>query len=444
MKIIRYRYLPLTAYLLYAAFVIGCLLFGPVQFEGIGYGILLAFLGAYLFLFAIGYLVGAKGAFSVPVERREAMGKDGYRRIRKIFGFLLIVAVAQSVLGWADLIISGGASNFSALGERYSDYYGGYERGQAKVDLQYVASILVQAALALAIILGLANYRHLEKGRRWLLVFVVGSYVLVNLLGSGKQKYLGDIVIFVLVATMIGMAARGAKLRPARMAKLAAFSAVSLLIFAEILRQRYSYIGVGIDSIAEMSHPLVIWDVNTPLVELFGPDYGFAFGYVLFYFSNGLYGLYLCLTLPFEWTYLVGSSYSIGRVAEIVTGEPGAILHSTYPYRAGLIYGWGLEKWHSAFSWIASDIGFTGVLVLTPAFGLFYARLWREAVNSLNVAAAPLFIYLSLGLAFSFANNQLVHAMSGVIVLGVLLILRKLDQRWQRRRLIGAGQHRNE
>ena len=173
---------------------------------------------------------------------------------------------------------------------------------------------------------------------------------------------------------------------------------------------------------------MIDWDVDSFIVQVLGPGYGFAVGSVLFYFSNGLYGLYLSLTLPFEWSYLVGNSYSLGRIVEIAVGDPGLVLEETYPYRVGVTYGWGLDKWHSAFAWLASDIGFGGILLITPLFARFYARIWKEAVAATNIASGPLFLYLTLGLAFSYSNNQLVHAMSGVLVLIFLLLLRRRDR----------------
>jgi hypothetical protein len=73
------------------------------------------------------------------------------------------------------------------------------------------------------------------------------------------------------------------------------------------------------------------------------------------------------------------------------------------------------------FAWLASDITFIGVLFLVPLFAFLYARLWLQAIKSSNPFSGPLFVYLSLGLIFSYANNQIMHTLAGVIVLLVLL-----------------------
>lgn len=441
MKLLRYRYIPMTAYLGYAGFVIACLLFGPVKFQGIGYGLLLGFLGIYLALFFVGYVIGSKGEFNLEVDAREALAVAGYRKIRKLYGVLLVGSVCYSAYAWIALIASGASLSLASMGENYMEAYSGYERGSASIDAGYIFLILIQTIVTLTLVLGFANYRVLERRRRWFLIFVVISYVMVNMLAAGKQKYLGDIILYTVAAGGITLAAKGKKIPAKRILQGLGLILVAGLAFVEIQHQRYSVSGTSIDNIASKQHPLIIWDVNTPLVDLLGVDYGFALGAVLLYFSNGLYGLYLSLTLPFEWSYFVGNSYSLGRIVEIALGQDGAVLHHTYPYRVDMAYGWGFDKWHSAFAWIASDIGFTGVLLLTPFFARFYAKIWREAVNATNVGAAPLFIYLSMGLAFSFSNNQLVHTLSGVFVLIFLIGLWARNRKWSRRISIPRVQH---
>lgn len=79
----------------------------------------------------------------------------------------------------------------------------------------------------------------------------------------------------------------------------------------------------------------------------------------------------MSLTLPFEWSYFVGNSYSLGRIVEILFSANGAVLDHTYPYRVGQTYGWEFDKWHSMFAWLASDISFPGVVLLAPIFAFF-------------------------------------------------------------------------
>ena len=346
---------------------------------------------------------------------------DAFVKVERSFRWLLVWAFASSTFKWIGLLTSGASIGFDAIGDAYSEGYRDYVRGDASIGPLYILNIIDQSIVVLAVIIGLAYYKSLPSKSKLALLFVLVTFVFANMLGSGKQVYIGYVAIYVSVAALRYAAIQRRKISARGVFAATSVMAIVLLAMVEVLRQRYEYAGVSLSNVMSRSHPLMIWDVDSPLVNVVGNGYGLAIGYLTTYFSNGLYGLYLSLTLPFEWSYFMGSSYSLGRIVEIVAGSDGAILDRTYPFRVGEAYGWGMTKWHSAFSWIASDIGFFGILLISPFFAAVYARLWREAVNSVNPYAAPLFMYLTLGLAFSFANNQMVHALSGVFVLSFLL-----------------------
>lgn len=307
------------------------------------------------------------------------------------------------------------------VGSKYVEFYEGYERGKAVIDLFYIMNIFDQASVVVVILLCFYYFGVLGWTGRSAFLFVVITYLLINVVATGKQKYLGDVVVFALFSVAINFAVKGVRFKPSVICVAGAAAVFVFLMFVEILRQRYMAIGIGLDNIAEKVHPLIVWDQSSLVLELVSEDYALAFSMFLMYLTNGLYGLYLSLTLPFEWTYFVGNSYSLGRIVEIAISSDKAVLEHTYPYRVGIIYGWGFDKWHSLFAWLASDITFLGVLLIAPLFSFSYGRLWLQAIKASNPFAGPLFVYLSLGLIFSYANNQIMHTLAGVIVLLVLL-----------------------
>lgn len=434
MKLFCYRNLPLCLYWGLSLLVFGSLVLGPISYRGLDYFVLFAFLGPFFGLFSLGYLVGARANFTITVQHRLSAARRCFSGHRRLLTYLLVWAVVSSLISWIRLLQTGASLNFSAIGQSYLDGYSGYERGSASIDATYVFDIFDQTIVNLALIIGIANYAWLGQQRKVMLLFAIASYLLVNVLGGGKQKYLGDIIIFLGSAWLIDAARRNRRIRVKTIVLVAVANFAAVAAFCEILRQRYVAAGIGVLNIGSKSSSLMSWDVNSVIFNWFGVEYGFAIGVFLSYFSNGLYGLYLSLTLPFVWTYGLGSSYSLGRVAEIILHKDGAILTGTYPFRVGEVYGWGLSKWHSVFAWLASDLSFAGVLVFTPFFAALYARVWRESVNSTNRYASPLFIYLTLGLMFSFANNQLAHSMQGVLVLLFLTV-----QWWRHRERRSRG-----
>lgn len=420
MKILSYRYLPLNIYLGYSFFVLVCLFLGPIEYKDLDYLVLVAFIAVLIFLFALGYLVGAQGnylKYSIRFEERFF----AYQRIRRFLSILLTLGVISSAIQWYSFLAHSGGLNLGNIGHSYVETYEGYVRGQAHVDIYYVLNIFDQALVVLVLLLSFYYFRVMGASAKYAFLFIVATYLLINVVGTGKQKYLGDIVIYTFFCMMINFAAKGRKFKMQALGIVAMAAILVFLMFMEILRQRYQAVGIGLDNISEKVHPLIIWDDNALLLDLVDDNYALALSMFLMYLTNGLYGLYLSLTLPFEWSYFVGNSYSLGRIVEMAVSSGGAILEHTYPYRVGVIYGWGFDKWHSLFAWLASDITFLGVLFVAPLFAFFYAKLWLQAIRAINPFSGPLFVYLSLGLIFSYANNQIMHTAAGVIVLLILL-----------------------
>lgn len=421
MKMLSYRYLPLNLYFAYSSFVLLCLFIGPIKYKDIDYIVLISFILALNFLSFFGYVLGARGSCR---QNFDSVGDlfFSFKRIKLLFVLLLIVSVFSSIVTWYSALFAGIDLSLGNIGGKYVEFYAGYERGKAVVDLFYILNIFDQALVVLVILFAFYYFGVLGRSSRFAVLFIVITYLLINVVATGKQKYLGDVVVFALFAIAINFAAKGVKPTKSVVSIIVASVFFLLLMFVEILRQRYMAIGIGLDNIYEKVHPLIIWDNSSLVLDLVSEDYALALSMFLMYLTNGLYGLYLSLTLPFEWTYFVGNSYSLGRVVEIAISSNGAILEHTYPYRVGAIYGWGFDKWHSLFAWLASDITFFGVLLIAPLFFFLYARLWLQAIKASNPFAGPLFIYLSLGLIFSYANNQIMHTPAGVIVLLVLFI----------------------
>lgn len=421
MKLFSYRYLPVNVYIGYSAFVLVSFFLGPIEYKDMNSLLLMAFLLPMLILFCVGFILGARGDYNQRVD--TALGRrNSFARVRRLVHFLLALAALASMIQWYAFISSGGGLSFDGIGESYVAGYEGYERGQATIDAAYILNIFQQAFTLLALLFGFYYYSVLGRISRGLFVFIVSTYLLVNVLGVGKQKYLGDLVVFTAFLMAINFAAKGRKFKLSSMLLVGGGACVIFFLFVEILRQRYQAAGISIDNIYEKAHHLVVWNHESWILGVVDTDYALALGIFLGYFTNGLNGLFLSLTLPFEWSYLVGNSYSLGRVIEIFLSANGAILEHTYPYRVGEVYGWEFDKWHSLFAWLASDFSFPGVVLLTPVFSYIYARVWIQAVSASNPFAGPLFIYFSMGLVFSYANNQLMHSLSGVMVLFVLLV----------------------
>jgi len=420
MKLFTYRYLPVNIFLCYTIFVYIALFFGPVKYFGMDYLAVVLFCSAFCAMVLLGFIKGASGSFHVvpmPVGPRS----------EQLINIIIFLAALIAFKSWGQFIMSGRSLSLAAIGENYVSSYDGYERGQASIGFSYILAIFEQTFTTLCLLVVFSHFSALKKSVKILSFFIVFSYLLVNVIGSGKQKYLGDILIFISYSYLVKMAIYKKKIGLNKVLGYIISIFVFIILFSFILSSRYTAIGVDSANIATSLHPLMLWDSDSLLVSVLGEKAAFPMGMFLGYFSNGLYGLSLSLNMDFEWTYLVGNSYSLAKIIEVVFSEPGLILANSYPFRADEL-GWGLDKWHSAFSWFASDISFPGVIILGVFFGFFYGRFWKGALSNKNVFSKPIFIYLSLGAIFLYSNNQMFHALSGVFTFVTLILLYSLSR----------------
>ncbi|EGR2415810.1 putative oligosaccharide repeat unit polymerase [Vibrio cholerae] len=421
MKLLAYRYLPVNIFLIYTIFVYAALFFGPIKYVEMDYLAVILFCSVFAIMMLLGFIKGVSGSFHVEPE---PLGKKS----EKLINFIIILSVIIAFKLWGQFILSGRSLSLASMGDNYVSSYDGYTRGQASIGFSYIFAIFEQTLTTICLLVTFSHFGTLKKNIKIMALFVVLTYLLVNVIGSGKQKYLGDVLIFLSYSYLIKMSIFRRKIGINKFIGYTALISVFICLFSFILNSRYSAIGINSGNISDSLHPLIVWDSGSILFDVFGEELAFPIGMFLGYFSNGLYGLSLSLHMDFEWTYLVGNSYSLSRIIEVVISSPGLILANSYPFRAEEL-GWGLDKWHSAFSWFASDVSFPGVIVLGAFFGFFYGRIWKGAQSNRNAFSKPIFIYLSLGAVFIYSNNQMFHSLSGVFTFVILISLYFLSRK---------------
>ncbi|NOR69588.1 MAG: hypothetical protein GQ532_07820 [Methylomarinum sp.] len=345
------------------------------------------------------------------------------RKTQFIINVLIIISLFGVSFELLMFFKSGGAFRFDSLGANYINLYSGYVRGESTVNVSYLAKIFFSTVSGLSLFFASFYFSGLTRRQKTIYIFVIVTSLLISVVGSGKQKYLGDLMVAFLIYFAFLKARRRIKSSLSRVLLFSVAGVLTVFVFMGILGQRYEAAGISVANINELAHPLMYWDTESIFFDLFGDESGFSLAVFLGYFTNGLYGLSLGLNLPFEWTYFVGNSYSLTRIVEIILDEPRVIADLTYPARVGEVYGWSASKWHSLYAWMASDVTFYGVVVIAGFFGFLYGRLWIMSINSTRLASGPLFAMLTLGLTFSLANNQLMHGLSSILGLMFLALL---------------------
>ena len=255
-----------------------------------------------------------------------------------------------------------------------------------------------------------------------MVVFSYISIILLETIGHGKQKQLGDIFIFLMIVFFVKTDLTNPYTRKKLFKKIFIFGTLGVSLLVTVLYFRYSALNINASNINEKVHELMEYDTHNIIFSIFGDQIGFPLSVFTGYLSQGYYGLSLSMQEPFVWTYFMGNSYSLTVFMQRFLGVP-VDFHDTYPYRASLHTGWDDSKWSTVFSWFAGDFTFVGTLFLFTLIAFLYAKVWKETYLYQNPISIVLFAMLTIALLYIPANNQLLHTPGSIIAVFFFFIL---------------------
>lgn len=409
------RNLPLYLFGGYVLITLLTAIWGPVILIGLNTSAVAAYMSLFLLMFCSGYLIGSTLKVKVATGGLAAKRNVVFKRVVLPSIYLAFIF---KLYEFADALIGGNLSlSFSSLGQNYVDTYSSYVRGSGGYGISYVVGLFFYFPLLVSLILGPYFFGHLTRNQKAAVILTIFLIIIVNTLGQGKQKQIGDIFIFLSSVAIVRFGKklnnsaqmRRIKYRKGKYYLAAALAAIMFVsAFVAVLDSRYNALGIDVSNISAKQHNLIQYDLDHAVFEVFGDRRGFALTAFSGYLSGGYLGLSLSFEQPFEWTYGFGHSYAMTVLFGKLIGLPISV-EDSYPYRVGETTGWGVSKWHSVFPWLASDLSFPGVLVFFFFFAFVYGKCWREAVIYHNPLSVLLFAVLNLGLVFVPANNQLFH-----------------------------------
>jgi hypothetical protein len=421
-------YLPLK---LFVGYIIATLLisfYGPMEYEGYDRISVAIYITAFLIIFSLSYGFGVRRTRHIRSEPSQRPSARTIELVKWCIAIAFLVKGGDLVVG---LMTNGFHLSLGEIGNNYYNLYADYVRNSGRQqNLMFFVNLPLTLPIQAAMILGTYYFKSLRRPYRVMLVSIFLAVLLANTIGQGKQKQLGDIVIFLMSVGLIKHATPGGKFRRKTLLLLAALAVLAIAAFAFILKLRYSTIGITAVNYNAKASAQTWMNFDHLIFRLLGQDLGFPVAMLLTgYLSGGYYGLSLCLALPFKWTYFLGSSYSLMVAFSRFVGTP-FLLEATYPLRMEDATGYSaMTKWHTIFPWLASDFTFVGTLFVLGATGYVYAICWKEAIARQNPVSILLFAVMTLGLVFVPGNNQLMIAPDGVIALWALIILWLLKRR---------------
>jgi hypothetical protein len=282
--------------------------------------------------------------------------------------------------------------------------------------MTFLIQTLTYIPYLVTLILGAFYFKKLSKLYQWLVIFSYVSIVLIETIGHGKQKQLGDLLIILIIVGLLKIDIFNKKVRKKIVKKMILFATVGISTLIGVLYFRYDALNISSSNINAKVHHLMQYDTEHIIFKIFGDEIGFPFSVFTGYLSQGYYGLSLSMQEPFQWTYFVGNSYSLTVFLNRFLHLP-VDFHDTYPYRASLHTGWDDSKWSTVFVWFAGDLTFYGTLIFFGLIAFLYAKVWKEAYRYKNPISIVLFTMLTIAFLYIPANNQLLHSPGSIIAL---------------------------
>lgn len=396
-------------------------LWGPIGYHD--FPILKTF--TFLMFVLIFIIVGYTHAVNVDVHSSKI--KISPKNNDKNVAILLDISLVISWFGLLYSIITslqGGSLNtdISSIGETYIQGYEEYERNSGNYSISFILYSLTLPFTFIAFVLGFYYFSKLDISRRAIIVALTLTSLFYYVIGTGKQKQVGDILIYIFVIAALKYAIKGKKLPINLIFNAVIIGILGLFSFIYVLGSRYSALGVDIINVNQRVLNRTYIDTDHPIFLIFGDDYGLGLSFFSGYLSQGYYGLGLALETEWNWTYFQSFSYSLSVIANRFFGLewqwPNSLL-----YQVGLTTGWGETKWHTVFTHFATDFTFPGTVVLFGFFSFAYARCWLKAIKYKNPFAILLFTLMTMGVFFMPANNQLMHSPGALFTLCIIVFL---------------------
>jgi hypothetical protein len=409
---------PLTLFVLYIIVTMAISFFGPMVYLNFNKTIVVIYMIFFLLIFTIGY------KFSMYVKVRQ--NQPSYANIDNIIKFCIIFSVFSVGIEFYALVIHGKISfNMGSISANYFDAYSNYTRNSGGgYSFSQILFFISGVPKLVAGVLGTYKFKCLSKNYKLLLLaYFLLTFVTYGL-GHGKQKQIGELVAFIVIALLIKMIDLPKFKQKAIKIRVLILSVSFLVVLSIIQFIRYEALGITLENFNSKTYYQSGYNLDHWIFDVFGTRFGFGLASLLSgYFSMGYYGLSLSLQIPFEWTYGIGNSYSLMVFFHRFLGTD-FLLEKTYVMRMEAETGWpGLSRWHTVFPWLASDFTFIGALLIFFPIVFIFARCWKEILISRNPISILMFAWLVEGLLFVPANNQLFHGIDTLITTFSLILL---------------------
>jgi hypothetical protein len=430
----RVRMAPIVLLEAYLLFTVLLFAFGPWPYPVSNKLALYGFLLAAQLALLLGYR-SANG--------QTPKGSSSFLDLRKVFvvslvvnilwlkpGLELSLGMGEGGLSFGDLIslIGRGLTN---PGELYTERQNALVLAGGSGNLTAYIGILIGPFLWILVPLGVFYWKELSRWMRVGLILYFVGYAVSSIVLAANKGFADALILLTCLWISLNPLVL---MRSFRTIARGAAIVVGLLLFTSFFiwgartrsggRSVVGCVDADIKITCDEHHPLLL------VVPETSKD-GVAF--LASYFTQGYWALGMALEEPFTWSYGLGNSIFLSGLTGRFLGMY-TISDMTYPSQLEKDYGYGrLARWHSFYTWIASDVSFPGTLAVVFIIGRLLALSWIDVLGKQNRLAITVFILLVLMVLYFPANNQVLGfpttCVSFFTLIPLWLIARKRDMR---------------
>lgn len=385
------KYLPLITWLVYSAFSVASFALGPIIYELRAPALLYGYLAAVHLAIIWGYATGTS-------RIRVAASNINTSTLVLVLGTISSVGLLVALIGDFRAGLSIGNTLSDAEGARRI-----WREDRGGTVTMYIGTLLGGAHLPL-LGLTISHWRLLPRSRRLLGLLPGVGIVLMSFIGGSRA----GIYAVLAVAFIAAAAGKYSGQLPVRRGVFAAVGGGCIFLFlfyssfVTVVRDR-AHAESYVTALFERPDLSVKRDV-LPLIELapVAIQPGIVSG--LINVSHGYAGLAQSLDLPFY-----GVGCGIGH-SSVLMRNAQRLLDDTRLYRYSYFERLVLEEnyspslWITAYPWVASDVTFTGSVLVWFLIGRLTAQAWLSVLRSPDALAATALAWLFYTLAMTPMN----------------------------------------
>lgn len=309
--------------------------------------------------------------------------------------------------------------SLSDLGESY------YRTLEGRSSLVEYVRMFFSVSLFMFIPLGIYEFKNLNTKVKFLFITTLFVHLAI-FIQMGINKGLFDIILYLPWIYLVSQFKKQQKISLKKIFSrsfiLSFVFIIAITFFTQTQLNRSGLVGknaiqnMGIGSLEAVQ--------DKP--DFISQEYYLGYLALTRYLTHGYYAFSQSFEIEYENTFPFGSSMFLSRKANSLFNT-NYFIENSFPGMFEKKTGWSYqEQWHSIYSWLVSDYGLFGVLIILFILSRKLAKYWILSISGDNFMNFVKFLLLIILFFYIPANNQIFQSAESTILFLVLFFFKPL------------------